>query len=68
MSLGIQNGPLMPRDSFYWGTTKWTWDLGGGSNINGARVRHTRTRRGAVENRRSSRRTFRHLDHMFMIV
>jgi len=37
----------MPRDSFYWETTKWAWDLGSGSNANGAKVIRIRNYQGA---------------------
>jgi len=49
----------MLRNSFYWGTTKWAWDLAGGSNTNGNKVIHTCTSRGTTIER------FRHPgDHL----
>jgi hypothetical protein len=38
----------MPHNRFYWGTTKLTWDLWGGSNANGAKVIHIGTCRGTA--------------------
>ena len=34
-----QSGSLVPRNSFCWGTTDWSWAVSHGSKENGAKVR-----------------------------
>ena len=42
MSLDVLGPPTDATNSFYWGITKWAWDLVEGSKANGTKVRLSR--------------------------
>ena len=41
MSLDALEPPADATNSFYWGITKWAWDLVKGSKANGTQVRRS---------------------------